>query len=221
MQFEVNVSPVSLGKNLLSIGMLLPMAGIIGGVSMAASGAAWWDSPKVSVEAIEGSVLLAGLVVGVAMCLALAVLGRKLWPRDASWAFRGLAAIKPTPSAVWSLSVAAAVCEEIFFRATLVPILGVVGAALVFAAMHWGLYLFAPTKFAALRCGAEIFLIGIVFGIVFDRLGLYAAIAGHVAYNVLAFRVGLDDWTRVHQHWMETANERAIAAKASSRAQVE
>jgi membrane protease YdiL (CAAX protease family) len=146
------------------VGLSLRGEGILGG--LAPRGAA-----AVSV--------LAGLAVGSACAAAVWVLRRlpalaalERWQRDM---VRG-----------WSLTDAAAVslfsglAEEALVRALLQPIIGLLPAALLFAALH-----LVPDRRLWLWPALALIL-GIVLGLVFEYGGYPAAAAAHLAINAFA-----------------------------------
>lgn len=84
---------------------------------------------------------------------------------------------------VWFLVVAsllAGVAEESLFRGALQPLLGLVGAALVFGLLHTNL------RWDLRAYGLTAFVIGLLFGYGYVRTGvLWTPIAGHTVYNLL------------------------------------
>jgi membrane protease YdiL (CAAX protease family) len=80
------------------------------------------------------------------------------------------------------VSLLAGFGEELFFRATLQPALGLWPAALVFALAHTGVSV-SPAKLAF---AAFVFVMGLLLGTLYVRAGLVAAMVTHAVYD-LAF----------------------------------
>ncbi len=123
-------------------------------------------------------------VVGVALGLAVVFLTRLSvhrfdWARKLHRWFRGLLGALGARD-VFVLAVASAVGEELFFRGALVPWLGIVGSAAVFALFHVGPGLrYLPWTLSAL-------VIGLIFGALFTGLGdLGAPVVAHFTINYL------------------------------------
>jgi membrane protease YdiL (CAAX protease family) len=145
------------------------------GLSMRAEGILGGLAPR---GAAATSVTV-GLVVGVVCAATVWVLRRlpalaelEKWQRDM---VRG-----------WSLTDAAAVsifsglAEEALVRALLQPIIGLLPAALLFAALH-----LVPDRRLWLWPALALIL-GIVLGLVFEHGGYPAAAAAHIAINAFA-----------------------------------
>jgi membrane protease YdiL (CAAX protease family) len=81
------------------------------------------------------------------------------------------------------ISVTAGVCEEILFRATLQPMLGIWLSSFIFILLHG---YFNPKNLKILLFGVIMFVISVLIGSVYKWLGLFAAIGFHFAYD---FRV--------------------------------
>ena len=94
-----------------------------------------------------------------------------------------------------AIALAPGVAEETFFRGALQPRLGVLLAALAFAAIH--------TQYALTVDTLLVFTLGCGLGLVRRQLNTTAAIVSHASYNALA-GIGIPDWLLV---W-------AIAAEA-------
>jgi membrane protease YdiL (CAAX protease family) len=75
------------------------------------------------------------------------------------------------------IGLAAGIGEELFFRGALQPRFGILGASLLFAALH--------TQYGFTIATAEIFFIGLVLGVVRKRGGTVPAILAHAGYDVV------------------------------------
>jgi uncharacterized protein len=84
-----------------------------------------------------------------------------------------------------AIALAPGVAEESFFRGALQPRLGVLLAALAFAAIH--------TQYALTIDTLLVFTLGCGLGLVRRQLNTTAAIISHASYNALA-GIGLPDW---------------------------
>ncbi|MCL4373457.1 MAG: CPBP family intramembrane metalloprotease [Candidatus Marsarchaeota archaeon] len=74
--------------------------------------------------------------------------------------------------------IIAPIDEEILFRGFLVPRIGIIASALIFALLHF--------SYASISEVAAAFVFGILAGYVFKRTGsLYASITGHMLVNML------------------------------------
>lgn len=199
MRIKLKLEPQSLRANLWGLTALLPIALVVGLVA----DDPWWSSPLVTPSARNLLFAVIGLVAGVVMFRLTDAADRRFWPeQDRTWSFQPFAAIPPTNRSLLALAAFAGCFEEILFRAALVPALGVTHSAFVFALMHWAAYLAAPGWHMRVLWFVQIVLIGMVLGLVFSWLGLYAAIAMHFAYDVTALKSGRKDWQRTHANWV-------------------
>jgi membrane protease YdiL (CAAX protease family) len=87
-----------------------------------------------------------------------------------------------------AIALAPGVAEETFFRGALQPRLGVLLAALAFAAIH--------TQYALTIDTLLVFTLGCGLGLVRRQLNTTAAIVSHASYNALA-GIGIPDWLLV------------------------
>jgi membrane protease YdiL (CAAX protease family) len=92
-----------------------------------------------------------------------------------------LVRVQPGVVDVLIVSCAAGFSEELFFRGTLQPMWGPWLAALAFALAHVGGNVFSLAK---LGFAVYVFLMGMIFGLVYGRAGLVAAITTHATCNV-------------------------------------
>lgn len=202
MQIDIKVEPESLSANLWHLASALPIVMVIGGIQvMLSDSPAWWDAAYADLRDTD----VADIVSGIAAAIGLLLLSRisSHWWRALStdWVYKAFAAISPSPRSIWLLSTFAAVSEELLFRAVLTPIVGVTGSAALFAAMHFGLLLFAPTKAAASRVAVDLLVFGLAMGLLYESAGLIACIIAHLLYNVLAFHISRPAWERAHDEW--------------------
>ena len=92
-----------------------------------------------------------------------------------------LGQIRPTVFDVLLVAVLAGFGEELFFRATLQPALGLWLTSLLFALGHTGIS-FKPAK---LSFGGFVFAMGLLLGTLYERSGLVAAIVLHAVYDLI------------------------------------
>jgi membrane protease YdiL (CAAX protease family) len=136
-------------------------------------------SPAGAAIGLVGGVLLAGAQV--------ALIAR--WHR---WREFLKQAVGPTPlglGEIVAIAVLVGVAEELLFRAALQPLIGILAASALFAAVHWN---YAATrgqrdtlKLSVLAL-ATIFVVSVVLGWLFERWGLGAAIVAHAVYDTIA-----------------------------------
>jgi len=82
-----------------------------------------------------------------------------------------------------ALALAAGVGEEVLFRGALLPRLGNPAAALLFAVLH--------AQYAISLATLEIFILGLVLGMLRRRAGTTGAIVAHTAYDMILLLVSL------------------------------
>lgn len=127
--------------------------------------------------------------VGVGLVAAAFVIVLSEWlTRNASWADRMAAELgrvlgRRTPAECALLAAVSAVAEEALFRGALQPLLGWVGASLLFGLAH-----FAPRRELWPWTGFAV-LAGLLLGWLFDATGsLIAPITAHFAINAVNLR---------------------------------
>ncbi|MFL6673351.1 MAG: type II CAAX prenyl endopeptidase Rce1 family protein [Massilia sp.] len=98
----------------------------------------------------------------------------------ASYARLDLSGLNP----VW-ISLAAAVGEEMLFRAALQPLLGIWMASLIFLVAHTRAYRFRSFNRATLVQAGGVFGTSIFLGLVFQYVGLLAAMLVHAALDIV------------------------------------
>ncbi len=84
------------------------------------------------------------------------------------------------------ISITAGVCEEILFRATLQPIIGIWLSSFIFILLHG---YFNPTNRKILLFGLIMFAISLLIGCAYKWVGLFAAIGFHFSYDFRVFRL--------------------------------
>lgn len=89
---------------------------------------------------------------------------------------------------VW-ISLAAAVGEELLFRAALQPLLGVWITSVVFLLTHTPVYQFRKLDRATLVQAAGVFGASVVLGFIYQYVGLLAAMMVHMAIDVAGLYV--------------------------------
>jgi membrane protease YdiL (CAAX protease family) len=160
--------------------VLIHQEGVVGvlalvGLSLRAEGIVGGLEPRGLITASVFSGLATGVVCAAAM-----------------WGLRRLPAVAALEKwqrhmvRGWSITDAVAVAffsglaEEALIRALLQPLIGLLPAAVIFAALH-----FVPDRrlwlWPVLAC-----LLGVILGVVFDFWGYPAAAAAHVAINAVA-----------------------------------
>jgi membrane protease YdiL (CAAX protease family) len=82
-----------------------------------------------------------------------------------------------------AIALAAGVGEEVLFRGALLPRLGNVAAALLFAVLH--------AQYAISLATLEIFMLGLVLGLLRKRAGTTAAIIAHTGYDMVLLVLSL------------------------------
>ena len=85
---------------------------------------------------------------------------------------------------VW-ISLAAAIGEELLFRAALQPLLGVWITSVVFLVTHTPVYQFRKLNQATLVQAAGVFGVSVVLGLIYQYVGLLAAVMVHTALDVV------------------------------------
>jgi membrane protease YdiL (CAAX protease family) len=96
------------------------------------------------------------------------------------------------------ISIAAAIGEEMLFRAALQPLLGVWIVSLLFLLTHVPVYRFRKLDGATLAQAASVFVGSVVLGYVFQYVGLLAAMLVHAWIDI----VGL----MIVRHTLQTRN---------------
>ncbi|MGJ7916894.1 CPBP family intramembrane glutamic endopeptidase [Massilia sp. LXY-6] len=87
------------------------------------------------------------------------------------------------------ISIAAAIGEEMLFRAALQPLLGVWIVSLLFLLTHVPVYRFRKLDGATLAQAAAVFGGSVVLGFVFDYVGLLAAMLVHMWIDIVGLLI--------------------------------
>ena len=89
---------------------------------------------------------------------------------------------------VW-ISLAAAIGEELLFRAALQPSLGVWLTSIIFLVTHTPVYQFRKLNMATLVQAAGVFGASVALGFIYEYVGLLAAMMVHAALDVVGLYV--------------------------------
>ncbi len=89
---------------------------------------------------------------------------------------------------VW-ISLAAAIGEELLFRAALQPLLGVWITSFIFLVTHTPVYQFRKLNGATLVQAAGVFGASVALGFIYQYVGLLAAVMVHTALDVVGLYV--------------------------------
>jgi CAAX protease family protein len=89
--------------------------------------------------------------------------------------------IQPTSFDLILVALLAGFGEELFFRATLQPMMGLWLTSLLFALAHTGI----PLNRAKLAFASFIFVMGLLLGALFEQSGLIAASVMHAVYDLI------------------------------------
>jgi membrane protease YdiL (CAAX protease family) len=89
---------------------------------------------------------------------------------------------------VW-ISLAAAIGEELLFRAALQPLLGVWITSIIFLLTHTPVYQFRRLNLATLVQAAGVFGASVALGFIYQYVGLLAAMMVHAALDVIGLYV--------------------------------
>jgi membrane protease YdiL (CAAX protease family) len=87
------------------------------------------------------------------------------------------------------ISIAAAIGEEMLFRAALQPLLGVWIVSFVFLLTHVPVYRFRQLDGATLAQAASVFAGSVVLGFVFQQVGLLAAMLVHMWIDIVGLLI--------------------------------
>jgi membrane protease YdiL (CAAX protease family) len=87
------------------------------------------------------------------------------------------------------ISIAAAIGEEVLFRAALQPLLGVWIVSLLFLLTHVPVYRFRKLDGAAIAQAASVFAGSVVLGFVFEYVGLIASILVHAWIDIVGLLI--------------------------------
>ena len=121
-----------------------------------------------------------GLGAALALCVVSItphLVRRTLWARALHQELKPI--IEPLSSSeILFLSVASGLAEELFFRGSMQPVVGLLVTSLIFGAVHTG-----PRR-ALLVWSLWAFVIGLAFGVIFEWTGvLWGPVISHVWIN--------------------------------------
>lgn len=127
--------------------------------------------------------IILGLLLGItiAFLVILLLLKAPFFARLRDFIREILGQIRPTGFDMILVAVLAGFGEELFFRATLQPILGLWPTSLIFALAHTGIS-FRPAKMAF---AFFVFAMGLLLGTLYERSGLVAAMIVHAVYDLV------------------------------------
>lgn len=127
--------------------------------------------------------IILGLLLGItiAVFVLFVLLKASVFARLRNFIREILGQIRPTGFDLLLIALFAGFGEELFFRATLQPMLGLWLTSLLFALGHIGLS-FNPAKLAF---AVFIFAMGLLLGTLYERSGLIAAIVLHAVYDLI------------------------------------
>jgi membrane protease YdiL (CAAX protease family) len=131
--------------------------------------------------------LAAGLALGALLAVLLVVLLASL-PRWSAFSREAIGHVRLTIGDIALISVAVGVAEELLFRAALQPLAGNLLVSILFAAVHVNYVALARdranVRLSAIAVGM-VFGLSLILGVVFERVGLVAAMLAHGAYDFI------------------------------------
>lgn len=127
--------------------------------------------------------IMLGLVFGItiAVFVLFPLLKARFFAQLRNFIREVLGQIRPTAFDLLLVALFAGFGEELFFRATLQPALGLWVTSLIFALGHVGIS-FTPAKLAF---AVFVFAMGLLLGTIYERSGLITAIILHAAYDLI------------------------------------
>jgi uncharacterized protein len=123
--------------------------------------------------------VLAGGLASVAFTTAFLRAGALRGARDL--AYRIFARVAPSTADLVVVAVAAGVGEELLFRGTVQPLLGLWWTSLIFALLHSGV----PRSRGRAAYGCFVFAVSTALGVLYRRSGLTAAMSAHAAVDLV------------------------------------
>lgn len=205
---NIEASPTNLKENLQFLFMAAPIAIAVGMAQLIFSSQdPWWNAAYVGLRETTWISVAWGAAVGIALLLNAYLIAALMGVKDASWAFKGLAAIPPGPRSIWLLSSFAAVFEELLYRAALVPAIGVLFSAVLFTVAHVGTLVFAPNRRSGCAVALDLLVFGLAMGLLFEHFGLIACMVAHGIHNLIAFRLGMRAWEASHNEWLKAQQQ--------------
>lgn len=128
--------------------------------------------------------ILLGLLLGVELAVYVSLIVGKTRAFSGFRKFLGgiISRVRPGGFDMVLVALLAGFSEEVFFRATLQPMLGIWLTSLLFVLAHVGVGRFNWTKIAF---GAFVFSMSVLFGFTYEQVGLVAAIIAHASYDLV------------------------------------
>ena len=131
--------------------------------------------------------LAGGLSLGALLAVLQVVLLGSL-PRWSAFSREAVGNLRLTLADIALISVAVGIAEELLFRAALQPLAGNLLVSILFAAVHVNYVALARDRanlaLSALAIGM-VFGLSLILGVVFERVGLVAAMLAHGAYDFI------------------------------------
>lgn len=134
--------------------------------------------------------IILGLLLGVELAIYVALIVGKTRPFVRVRSFLGeiISRVRPRGFDMILVALVAGLSEEVFFRATLQPMLGIWFTSLLFVLAHVGV---GKLSWAKVGFGAFVFSLSVLFGFTYEQVGLVAAIIAHASYDlVFLYMVG-------------------------------
>ena len=176
--------PIRLTAQLLTCLVFLVIAAMIILVAYAEPLSVFVGPMNVGNQLLFGLGLSALAAVGSYVSFRMTATSESTRKTIAAYARLDLSGLNP----VW-ISLAAAIGEELLFRAALQPMLGVWITSLIFLLTHTPVYQFRKLDKATLVQAAGVFGASVVLGFIYQYVGLLAAVLVHVAIDVVGLYV--------------------------------
>lgn len=134
-------------------------------------------SPVIQILLGSGFGMLAGMV-------AMIIITRPFFRKERDYYYQMIRRLDLGITGIVFLSLCAGIGEELFFRAGLQPLLGIWPVAILFVALHGYLH---PKNWRLSIYG--LVMTGVVagFGYLFERAGIYSAMAAHAMLDLILF----------------------------------
>lgn len=176
--------PIRLTAQLLTCLVFLIIAAVIIVVAYAEPLSVFVGPMNVGNQLLFGLGLSALAAVGSYVSFRMTASSESTRKTIAAYARLDLSGLNP----VW-ISLAAAIGEELLFRAALQPLLGVWITSVIFLLTHTPVYQFRKLDKATLVQAAGVFGASVALGFIYQYVGLLAAVLVHVAIDVVGLYV--------------------------------
>lgn len=176
--------PIRLTAQLLTCLVFLIIAGVIIVVAYAEPLSVFVGPMNVGTQLLFGLGLSALAAAGSYVSFRMTASSESTRKTIAAYARLDLSGLNP----VW-ISLAAAIGEELLFRAALQPLLGVWITSVIFLLTHTPVYQFRKLDKATLVQAAGVFGASVALGVIYQYVGLLAAVLVHVAIDVVGLYV--------------------------------